>query len=153
MTLEIGNERGFTLIEALVCLFLTVCLIWGTLPAFRQHQKEREIKLVCAKIQQTLSLARQMAIRDRNNFEVVIGDGGDSLRVRRSGDNKEFGEEERLPDGIIISQVSESLNSLIFRPDGGLAGVSGSLTVRDKRTGMEKRMIVYNLTGKVRIVK
>ena len=75
------KKRGFSLIEMLVVLFLTVCLIWGTLPQFLRHQKERELNLACLTVKQTLNLARFQAIKDRKNFEVIINRKENTLRI------------------------------------------------------------------------
>ena len=144
-------KRGISLIEALVVLFLTVCLIWGTLPQFLRHQKERDLKLACLTVKQTLNLARFQAIKDRKNFEVLISRTGDALRINNVKTGEMIGREEKLPDGIRIVSFSRNFPPIIFRPDGGLSGVSGSMVVRDERTGREHRIILYNLTGKVKI--
>jgi Tfp pilus assembly protein FimT len=146
-------KKGFTLIEALICLFLTVCLMWGTLPQFLKHQKEREIRLACLTVRQILDSARFMAIKERSDFEVVVGDGDNALRIRKVSTGQEVDWEEKLPEGIIISRFSRDLRPIIFRPSGGLAGISGSMTVRDERTGEEKRIVLYNLTGKIKITE
>ncbi|MFH2068097.1 MAG: GspH/FimT family pseudopilin [Candidatus Omnitrophota bacterium] len=145
------RKRGISLIEALVVLFLTVCLIWGTLPQFLRHQKERELKLACLTVKQTLNLARFQAIKDRNNFEVLISRTGDTLRINNVKTGEKIGREEKLPDGIRIVSFSSNFPPIIFRPDGGLFGVSGSMVVKDERTGRKHRIILYNLTGKVKI--
>ena len=139
------------MIEALVVLFLTVCLIWGTLPGFLRHQKEKEIKLACLTIKQTLDSARFQAIKDRKNFEVTVNDKRNVLRINNAKTGEMIGREEKLPDGISIVSFSSNFPPIIFRPDGGLSGVSGSMVVRDERTGRECRMILYSLTGKVKI--
>ncbi len=145
------RKRGFSLIEALVVLFLTVCLVWGILPQFLRHQKERELKLACLTVKQTLNLAHFQAIKDRKNFEVIINRQGNTLRIGNVETGEVIGREEKLPDGINIVSFSSNFPPIIFRPDGGLSGVSGSMVVRDERTGREHRMILYNLTGKVKI--
>ena len=145
------KKRGFSLIEALVVLFLTVCLIWGTLPQFLNHQKERELKLACLTVKQTINLARFQAIKDRKNFEVIISRQGNTLRVGNVETGKVIGREEKLPDGISIVSFSKNFPPVIFRPDGGLSGVSGSMIIRDERTGREHKIILYSLTGKVKI--
>ena len=144
-------KRGISLIEALVVLFLIVCLIWGTLPQFLRHQKERDLKLACLMVKQTLNLARFQAIKDRKNFEVLISRTGDTLRINNVKTGETIGREEKLPDGIRIVSFSRNFPPIIFRPDGGLSGVSGSMVVRNERTGREHRIILYNLTGKVKI--
>ena len=145
------RKRGISLIEALIVLFLTVCLIWGILPQFLRHQKEKELKLACLTVKQTLNLARFQAIKDRKNFEVIINRKGNTLRVGNVETGEVIGREEKLPDGISIVSFSSNFPPIIFRPDGGLSGVSGSMVVRDERTGREHKMILYNLTGKVKI--
>jgi len=144
-------KKGISLIEALVVLFLTVCLIWGTLPQFLRHQKERELKLACLTVKQTLNLARFQAIKDRKNFEVLINRTGNTLRINNVKTGEIIGREEKLPDGIRIVSLSSNFPPIVFRPDGGLSGVSGSMVVKDERTGRDHRIILYNLTGKVKI--
>lgn len=145
------KNGGISLIEALVVLFLTVCLIWGTLPRFLRHQKEKEIKLACLTIKQTLNLARFQAIKDRKNFEVIVNNKGNILRIGNVKTGEMIGREEKLPDGISIVSFSRNFPPIVFRPDGGLSGVSGSIIVRDERTGRECKIILYSLTGKVKI--
>jgi len=145
------RKRGISLIEALVVLFLTICLIWGTLPQFLRHQKERELKLACLTVKQTLALARFQAIKNRKNFEVIINHKGDILRIGNSETGEVISRKEKLPDGISIVSFSSNFPPIIFRPNGGLSGVSGSMVVRDERTGRERKLILYSLTGKVKI--
>ena len=139
------------MIEMLVVLFLTVCLIWGTLPQFLRHQKEKEIKLACLMIKQTFNLARFQAVKDRKNFEVIVNKKGNVLCINNVKTGERIGREEKLPDGISIVSFSRNFPPIIFRPDGGLSGVSGSMVVKDERTGRECKMILYSLTGKVKI--
>ena len=139
------------MIEALVVLFLTVCIMWGTLPQFLRHQKERELKLACLTVKQTFNSARFQAIKDRKNFEVIINHKGNILRIGNVETGEVVGREEKLPDGISIVSFSNNFFPIIFRPDGGLSGISGSMVVRDERTGRGYKMILYNLTGKVKI--
>lgn len=148
---KVKRKNGFSLIEALVVLFLTVCLIWGVLPQFLRHQKERELKLACLTVKQTIALARLQAIKDRKNFEVIINQRGNALRIGNSETGELIGREEKLPAGISIGSFSSNFPPIIFRPNGGLAGVSGSMVVRDERTGRGYKMVVYNLTGNVKI--
>ena len=96
-------------------------------------------------------MARFQAIKDRKNFEVIINRKGDTLRIGNVETGEVIGREEKLPDGINIVSFSSNFPPIIFRPDGGLSGVSGSMVVRDERTGREHKMILYNLTGQVKI--
>ena len=151
MTLQTG--KGFTLVEALVCLFLVTCLMWGTLPQFLKHQKERELRLAGTTVRQTFSLARQMAVSERCDYEVVLQEGKDTISIRSFKSQERVGKDERLPSGIVVSGISRDLAPLVFKPNGGLMGISGSVTLKDERTGKEKRIIIYNLTGKTRIAE
>ena len=141
------------MIEALIVLFLTVCLIWGILPQFLRHQKEKELNLACLTVKQILALARFQAINDRKNFEVIINRKGNILRIGNVETGEVVGREEKLPDGISVVSFSSNFPPIIFRPDGGLSGVSGSMVVRDERTGRKHKLILYSLTGKVKIEK
>ena len=150
---KMKRKRGISLIEALIVLFLTVCLIWGILPQFLRHQKEKELNLACLTVKQTLALARFQAINDRKNFEVIINRKGNILRIGNVETGEVVGREEKLPDGISVVSFSSNFPPIIFRPDGGLSGVSGSMVVRDERTGRKHKLILYSLTGKVKIEK
>ncbi|MFH0795969.1 MAG: prepilin-type N-terminal cleavage/methylation domain-containing protein [Candidatus Omnitrophota bacterium] len=145
------NKTGFTLIEFLICLFLTACLLWGTIPQFLQHRKEKEIKQACTTIKQTLLLAREMALKNRKEFQTVIDQDRNTLYIQEAATKKVWGKEERLPPGTTISEISKSLSPLIFRPDGGLAGVSGSIVVQDQQGTQKKKITIYSITGRIKI--
>ena len=107
--------------------------------------------MACLTVKQTLVLARFQAIKDRKNFEVIINRKGNTLRIGNVETGEVIGREEKFPDGISIVSFSSNFPPIIFRPDGGLSGISGSMVVRDERTGRENRIILYSLTGKVKI--
>ena len=92
-----------------------------------------------------------MALKNRKNFQVVIDRDRNTLYIREAATKKVWGKEERLPPGTAISEISESLVPLIFRPDGGLAGGSGSIVVQDQQGTQKKKITVYGITGRIKI--
>lgn len=145
------NPAGFTLLETLISLFLVLCLLWGILPRYQAYFRRRETVQAVSLFRNTLILARQQAITRRQKMEVFICPQNNTLRVRSWEDGVMSGKEERLPEVIQIVAITESIQPLVFRPDGGLAGISGSITFKNRRTGEHKRMIVYGITGRVRV--
>ncbi len=145
------KPTGFTVLETLICLFLTLCLLWGVLPRYREHVRKRETEQAVAVFRNVLMRARQQAITQRQNLEVCICPWSNTLRVRRHADGLPVGKEEALSPVIQVVEITESLQPLVFRPDGGLAGISGSVTLQNRRTGEKRRLTVYGITGRVRV--
>jgi len=92
-----------------------------------------------------------MALKNRKEFQAVIDKNHNTLYICEVATKKIWGKEERLPPGITISEISQSLVPLIFRPDGGLAGVSGSIVVQDQQGEQKKKITIYSITGRIKI--
>jgi len=152
--LSLFFSPGFSFVEVLVSLFLIICLLWGTLPQFQKYRKGRELDLASSLVRQTISLARQMAVSERRDYQVFLEEGGSFVSIVNPEKPQEIvGKVERLPSGIIIRSLSPNLTPLVFQPHGGLKGISGSITLEDQRTGKETRIVVYNLTGTTKVVE
>lgn len=150
-TAPTAGRKGFSLVEILVCLLLALVLLWGVLPRFFRYQRLRNIDHAVIMVRENIALARQEAIRTRRRHELALDRGEQTLAVYDFETRRLVGKVETLPPDIFFREISETLEPLVFRPNGGLAGVSGSIVLADSRSGLARRMIVYGLTGRVRV--
>lgn len=145
------RRSGFALLELLVCLFLALCATGLLLPRYFRHRAARELPEAVSVVRRSLERARNQAIAGRREIEVEFDRSGGLVIVRERGSGRLSGRAEKIPPGISFALVSETLEPLVFRPDGSLAGLSGSIILRDRRLDREERLIVYGLTGRVRL--
>lgn len=101
-------------------------------------------------MRQKITLARQQAITTRRRHQLLLAPGENTLAVYDFERGDRLGEVTELPAEVIISEVTDTLQPLVFRPSGGLAGVSGSIVLEDRRSGRRRRLVVYAVTGQVR---
>ncbi|HNQ35224.1 MAG TPA: hypothetical protein PKN80_04085 [bacterium] len=146
------GRGGISLLEIVVGLAVMAALLWGTLPHFSGRRRSQRLEAAAQKIEGTVSLCRQTAISRRRPHEIVMETSDATLLIRDAVTLQPVGPPERLPEGVVIGEITGSLRPMVFRPDGSLSGVSGSIRVRETASGAERRVVVYGLTGQTRTV-
>jgi prepilin-type N-terminal cleavage/methylation domain-containing protein len=68
---RIGAARGFTLIEALVCVAILAILAVIALPSFRQQIVNNEVRAVSMELREALARARSEAITRANTVSIA----------------------------------------------------------------------------------
>ncbi len=136
--------KGITILEVMVVLFIFSLLLVPTLTVFHKSQQKFALESGVKEILAVLEMARASALHERKNFQVVFGES--SFAVYREG--KELVDKlYRLPEHIIVVEKTKGFDPVVFLTDG-TSQQAGHLVVAHEKSGVKKRLILYNLTGK-----
>ncbi len=156
MTLRIG-KIGFTLVEMLVVLAIVAMLLGISLPFTSGFGKGLRIKTSARAVMGTLRVARSNAITHREENTVVfdveegeywIEDSNGAIfeKKRRLSRSIEF----KVPEDEESDPITFEEDKVTFYSTGAIKGISGSITIADKRN--ESRTIsIIGSTGKITI--
>lgn len=149
MTLETGKQAGLTFIEILVVVIILSLLIG--ISVFFPHRTISRINLENASksICEIINTARIYAITERQKFYVVFKNN--SYGIYRE-DGNVVSKVYNLPQFIIIKEKTAGFSPVEFLPQGN-AKQAGHIILEDTSTKKTRKIILYNLTGKTRIVK
>ena len=154
-----GNVNGFTLIEALIVIFLMACTSAFAVPNLVNWLNKAKLNGAAINLKGSLELAKLKAIQEngpvavnftRNNY-AIFRDTGATIGVHDAGE--EFFGKRSLPRGVTID-----LSATTF-PDTGIGGkrtrfrgrgtsAAGTVFLVNSK-GMVKKIIVSS-TGRIR---
>lgn len=137
-------KNGLTFLEVLISVFIFSLFLLPTTIFIQKYHRSYILESTCSKIVEGLNFARECAINERENFNVVID--SKSFKILKNG-NELVWKEIKLPDEIEIKEITQGINNLTFFPDG-MANVAGHLILYDRITKKAKKIKVYNITGK-----
>ena len=138
-------KKGIGFLELLVVIFIFSLFLIPTMAFFHRHQQAFLLKSTAKCITSTLQLARSYAIAERKNVKVVFE--GNTFSVYTEKEEKLIGKENKLPLHIVIKEKTDGFNPVIFSPDG-TAKQAGHLILLEENSKEEKKIILYNITGK-----
>ncbi len=150
-----ADSRGFSLIEILVVLVLTVILMGITALVFSGYQERTSARQAATLFGRDLSLAKSAALRGRERVTIRFDEPGREYRVLREAGDTLF--TRRFSDGsdIELSQINLELpgDSLWFDSRGvvDLSGASGSLGTAIFRAGGTSYTLSFNSMGASRV--
>ncbi|MDP8230204.1 MAG: prepilin-type N-terminal cleavage/methylation domain-containing protein [Candidatus Gorgyraea atricola] len=158
-TLRIG-KIGFTLVEMLVVLAIIAMLLGISLPFTSGFGKGLRIKTSARAIMGTLRVARSNAITHREENTVVfdieegeywIEDSTGAIfeKKRRLSRSIEFKVPE-TEEGEKDDPITFEEDKVTFFSTGAIKGISGSITIADKR-GESRTISIIGSTGKITI--
>lgn len=143
-----GVNRGFTLIEILVVLFLMGLAYALTAPVIGSGAASLELKSATRQLAAGLRKARGFAITQRQ--EAILSLDVAAKKFAVSGENKAY----TLPTRVELSlftaqseQVQDQVGNIRFFPDGTSTGGRITLSVGNTRNALD----VDWLTGKVSV--
>lgn len=145
------TERGFTLIELLIVVLLLGVLGALTVPGFRtvlvRHQLDTTARILAADIREI----QERVLNEESADEFRIHFREDRYTILR---NTRVQNTVYLPDGVCIVSAGFGNNDMrVWFRNGSVSPRDGGGTVvlRHKATGLESRVVVKPVTGRVRV--
>ncbi|MCX7916725.1 MAG: GspH/FimT family protein [bacterium] len=138
------SKKGITFLEILIVLFISLLFFIPITIFIQKYHRSYLLNTSCAKITEGINFARECAINERCNFFVVFEEK--SFKILKEGKNIIW-KEIKLPEDIIIKEKTSGMDPLIFLPDG-TSSQAGHIVLIDGISKKEKKIKVYNITGK-----
>ena len=147
--------RGFTLIEILVIIAITIILIGLAIPSYRFFQKESDLINNTEEIINTLRLAQNKTLASEGAsqygiyFDQATSTHQYTLFKKINGSSSE--EVHKLPESIEISEINFNGggSEVIFDRISGTTSQYGSLTIRLKDDPTKTKTIYVENSGQV----
>jgi len=139
------NKKGISLLEFLVVIFIFSLFLIPTMAFFHRRQQSLLLESAVKHITSTLQLARNYAIHERKTVEVIFEKNTFSIYIENG--KELIGKENKLPLHIVIKEKTEGFDPVVFSPDG-TAKQAGHLILLEENSKKEKKIILYNITGK-----
>ena len=129
-----SNEKGFTLMEMMVVVFIIALLGAITVPNLNRVFKKSNLRASTSSVTASLYLARMKAINDSEPYGVEFIEDGTYHIVRDPyGVNEIFGGIRSLEDGVIFEEITFVDWLAVFSENGQL---HKSCLLEDEMTGM-----------------
>ncbi len=114
------NQKGFTLIEAMVVVALVAILAALAMPSFNSAIANHRVKSTAQELQTLLQFARAEAVYKRKEVTVVPNSG----QKWQAKDSASVLREAALSDGVSVSPASA--NGVVFSVEGQAKPASGT---------------------------
>ncbi|MEW6618165.1 MAG: prepilin-type N-terminal cleavage/methylation domain-containing protein [bacterium] len=148
---QIGESKGFTLLELLIVISMIGILILTAIPSFKGTYKNLKISLTAKEMASLITYARQKAVLERTKYKLNLDYQGKKywLSVEKDPINYpdyyvKSGKVYCLPEEFVMNSY---LDAIIFYPDGRVN--IGVLTLRDE----ESREYILTFGTRINYVK
>ncbi|MBI5719840.1 MAG: GspH/FimT family pseudopilin [Burkholderiales bacterium] len=162
MTRITRRQRGFTMIEGLICVTVLLLAVSATLPGFSTAREHRRVEGAAAQLETDLQLARSLAVaqnrtvrfeigRDEHGTCYVVHNGaaGDCTCSAQGAVCKPGLEAHRSQHYAADTGVTLQANvgSMVFDPLKGTVTPAATLRVEGARTSLRQ---IINIMGRIR---
>ncbi|MEH6798360.1 MAG: GspH/FimT family pseudopilin [Halopseudomonas sabulinigri] len=141
------RESGFTLLELMITLVVAAIILGLAVPSFQRTIARNAVKATTQDLVATLNAARAQSMSSRTAVTVKPESGGWgdgwSLEYQSSVES----DETYVPSDKI--RIKSNLESLTFRPQGGLSAPGSSIIVCHTDTEIPGRKITVTFLGRV----
>ena len=152
-----GNPQGFTLLEVLFVVVITVVLMTVVVNSFARYSRERSAQQAAYLLSRDLRLARAAAIGSRRPVSLVVLPGSRSYVIRDRRGVEIARRTFATGNDITIESLTLGLtgDSVTFSSQGvaALTGVTGGLAEAVVRSSSQDYVVRFNATGSSRIVE
>ena len=144
------GKRGVTLVELVVVMViialaavLVIPNIGSWIPIYRLRSGVREVV-------STMRTAQMKAVSQNTEFRVSFDDTANTYVLERNsgGSYQREGVVQQLPKGVQISAITLPGKNAEFNPNSSSSG--GSITLKNQK-GVERRIVVFAATGRIRV--
>lgn len=143
-------EKGFTVIEIIIVIFIAGIIALLSLPAYRTYQPSAELSGTAQELIIDLRYAQQLAITEQINHGVRFNSSTEAYQIIKYGASEEVLKEKELPPRVMIEKVSNLNNDeAVFNPYGA-AAEAGTITLIN--TNNATRTISVKASGFVKII-
>jgi general secretion pathway protein H len=127
------GERGFTLLELIVTLFVVGLAVALTIPAIGRSTESISVRADVAGFAAVLRHARERAVTGRKTYAVVIDPHAHKMTVHTGSADGEVRETRSLAERLTVEATPPSALTVRFEPQGNSSGgdfklVAGSIT-------------------------
>jgi prepilin-type N-terminal cleavage/methylation domain-containing protein len=145
MTFRTGSFRneGFSVLEMLIVLVVFSLLLISVFSMLLRHRQGAHLEAASRLVLAQMALAQSSAYNEHRKVEVVFGER--TFSMRREG--VLVGREHPLPEHIIVTEKTGGFSPAVFLPDG-TSEQAGHLILREEHSGKQRKLILYNVTGK-----
>lgn len=140
-----NDKKGISLLEFLVVIFIFSLFLIPTMAFFQRRQQTLLLESAAKCITSTLQLARNYALHERKTIKVIFKENTFSIYAENGKDL--IGKENKLPLHIVMKEKTNGFDPVVFSPDG-TAKQAGHLILLEENSKREKKIILYNITGK-----
>ena len=142
-------NRGFTLLELIVTLFIIVLTIGLVVPVIGRSSGAIRARADVAGFSAVLRHARERAITTRRPHAVVIDPAARKMTVFAGGPDGDVKETRTLPDRLRVQANPPPALTVHFEPEGTSSGAEYRVTAGD----VVYRVTVDPITGRVKNVR
>jgi len=136
-------RSGVSFLEVIIIIFIFSILLIPTTFIILNHQKNLSLQMAANEVVEVLDYARNCAKSEREKISVKFE--GKNFYILKNG--KIVGRVYKLPQHIIIKEITSNFNPVVFLPDG-TCKMAGHITFGIENGKNEKTLIVENITGK-----
>ncbi len=155
-------QRGFTLVEGLICVTVLLLALSAALPGFGTAREQRRVEGAAAQLETDLQLTRSLAVAQNRTvrFEIARDEHGTCYVVH----NGAAGDCTCSPQGAVCRAgleahrhqhyaedtgvtVSANVGSLVFDPLKGTVTPTATLRVEGPRVSIRQ---IINIMGRIR---
>lgn len=159
---HIRRQRGFTLVEGLICVTVLLLAVSAALPGFSTAREHRRVEGAAAQLETDLQLTRSLAVAQNRpvRFEIGRDDHGTCYVVH----NGAAGDCTCSPQGAVCKAglqahrhqhysdeagvvVQANVGSMVFDPLKGTVTPTATLRVESARASLRQ---VVNIMGRIR---
>jgi type IV fimbrial biogenesis protein FimT len=151
------QQRGFTLVELIITLFIgSLLLAWGV-PEYRELKARRMVTDLTNDIVTSFTQARAEAVRYGNNVEVAPNgtwqNGWTITSIGVDGNaDVVLAIQDPIDPMVQISQTGALAGNVVFNRIGGLeGGVTGEFTLKHTTNPSHEKKVAIGLSGSARV--
>jgi len=107
-------RNGFSFLEVIIVIFIFSILLIPTTFIILNHQKNLSLQMAANEVAEVLDYARNCAKSEREKISVKFE--GKNFYILKNG--KISDRVYKLPEHIIIKEITSNFNPVVFLPDG-----------------------------------
>ena len=139
----LAMRNGFSFLEVIIVIFIFSILLIPTTFIILNHQKTLSLQMAVNEVVEVFDYARNCAKSEREKTSVKFEEK--NFYILKNG--KVVGKVYKLPQHIIIKEITSNFNPVVFFPDG-TCKMAGHITFGIENGKNEKTLIIENITGK-----
>ena len=157
LQISLRDDRGLTLVELMVGMVVFGLILAASLPGYHSIMEGHRHSGSVGQMTSRMFLTRQMAVRDRTNYVMVVDPANSAFRVYQDDNsNAAFDAGETLlgpwalNTGVALQNIDWGGNQMVFFPNG-TTSQTGNVRVFDAN-GHTKTIRLSSITGNAEVL-